>query len=190
MFIDSDVLNFYGTSGVLSTALSISACSTVATTLDTAEDGKISFQINSKTGFPEGAEDDRAKVITTAIYFKAKEQNEYMPSHGFSYQVEFKKGYTPISIKVEDETEKPLTLEMEDKTPVLNNSIWSGLSKLSVMNDAVFAQMVKQGDWYLIRKFTITYSDGQTRVLHQLARITSAMRIRALENIAKYGKKS
>lgn len=101
----------------------------------------------------------------------------------FLYELKVAEGFTPTSITVLSENNKPISVEVKDSKPALVGSLWSATSKPNDLDERAFNAMTGKDPWILQRKFQITYSDGTERALHQLAIITNPMRFRMLEQV-------
>lgn len=150
--------------------------------LPTAEDGEITYQLDTQTKKPISAKDDRAEVSVLSLSLLPKNPGEQLRL-AYSYELKIKDGFVPTSIKVISEGgESPTTL-IEDKKPSLTGNRWSDMSLPGVLDKRTFDAFASSDPWILQQKFIIKYSDGVERTLHQLAVITSAQRFSMLERL-------
>ncbi|MFZ6769991.1 hypothetical protein ACO0LM_23295 [Undibacterium sp. Di26W] len=150
--------------------------------LPTAEDGNVSYQFNTETKLPMSVSDERAEVVAVTFMALPKEPNTPL-YWAFGYDIRFKNGVVPTSIKVEDERKKPITQDVFDAKPSLNSGLWKAHSKPVLLNNEWFTAITAKDPWILQERITILYEDGSKSVLHQLAVITNPMRFKVLETI-------
>ena len=70
----------------------------------------------------------------------------------FLYELKVAEGFTPTSITVLSENNKPISVEVKDQSLLLVGSLWSATSKpMTLMN--AFNAMTGKDPWILQRKF-------------------------------------
>lgn len=145
----------------------------------TGEDGDVLAKFDKSTRLPRGASDDRAEV--TGVYLAVSSGSGLQWT--WVYSVKFKEGIVPTVIRVEDESQAPNLLEVEDRHPMLKGLNWIHESPKKPFTKEVFDYMQSKGTWFYMRKFIIDYPDGSKSVLHQPVLYTQAARIEILQTM-------
>jgi hypothetical protein len=150
--------------------------------LPTAEDGEIVYRVDNATKQAANAKDDRAETLPVSLAFLPRAPGGGM-QWTFVYRVRFSGSAKPVSIRVETENQKPVTLEVEDRDPKVKSGIWAG--RVAPIDFSKFwAEKIAAKDpWMLQRRYTITYADGRKSVLHQLSVLTTEGRAQMLETM-------
>lgn len=150
--------------------------------LPTAEDGNVTYQFDTNSKLPLSAKDESAEVMSVALSFMPKEPNTPL-FWAFAYDIRFKNGVVPTSIRVEDERKQPISLDVFVLKPSLDSNTWKSHSQPRELDKQWFNAMTAKEPWVLQERITITYADGSKSILHQLAVITNPMRFRLLETV-------
>lgn len=150
--------------------------------LPTAEDGEVSYRIDSVTKKPLSAQDDRAEITSVSLAFLPKAPGEPL-RWAFLYGVRFKGGAEPKSVSVQTLGKAKTLLDASEPSVTLKDGVWNGTGKARVMDEQMFREMTRKEPWVLQKKFVITYADGSVRTLHQLAVITNPARVQLLEMV-------
>lgn len=143
----------------------------------TAEDGVVLAKFNKTTRMPVGASDERAEVTGVLLSIFTGNPLEWT----WTYLVRFKTDIAPTHIRIEDESQRPNLLEVENAAPILKESTWVGEAQHQPLTKDVFDYMQSKGNWFYMRKFIIEFADGKKSVLHQPVIYSQAARIEILK---------
>jgi len=151
-------------------------------TLPTAEDGDIVYRVDNVSKQALNAKDDRAETLPVALSFAPRTPGG-PPQWTFVHRVRFATGAKPVSIRVESENRKPVTVEVEDRKPALDRGVWIG-TVAPIDFDRFWAGKIAAKDpWMLQRRYTIVYADGRKSVLHQLSVLTTERRAEMVQTM-------
>jgi hypothetical protein len=152
--------------------------------LPTAEDGEIVYRVDNVAKQAANAKDDRAETLPASTAFLPRTPGGGM-QWAFVYRVRFAPKAKPVSIRVETENQKPVTLELEDAKPQLRDGAWAGTAAPIDFNRFWAEKITAKDPWLLQRRYTIVYADGRKSVLHQLSILTTEGRARMLETMSR-----
>lgn len=153
--------------------------------LPTAEDGEVVYRVDNVAKQAMNAKDDRAETLPVSTIFLPR-TSAGLPKWTFLYKVRFAPGVKPVSIRIETENAKPVTLAIDDRNPRLKDGVWEGTIAPPLEFNRAWAEKIAAKDaWMLQRRYTIAYADGRKSILHQLSILTSERRAEMLQTMAR-----
>jgi hypothetical protein len=106
----------------------------------------------------------------------------------FTFLVQFKQGYKPANILVEDVTEEPILEVYQDNDPTAHFSklsFWGGVSKPFAPPDEHVKWMLTEDNTVRVYRFTIKTSDGVSHVLREPLVVSMRMKATVRSHLAK-----
>jgi len=84
----------------------------------------------------------------------------------FGAQLEFKEGFKPVAITVDDVSDTPILSVYSDNAPILSKAnVWSGMSPAHHPTEDLVKWILTLDNTVKVYRFTVKLSDGTTHVL-------------------------
>lgn len=112
---------------------------------------------------PIAEENGDFKVATILPLAPSKEAKRV----DYDVKLKFKGGARPTRIKVEDVSEDPIVLVMEDASPHLDQGVWEGKIIGLDSKDRRIGWVLSLEDSVRVLRFTVVLADGRTDTIEQ-----------------------
>lgn len=131
--------------------------------------GGESFEVKLDSKGVERAEDKDAKVTIAGIIIDSPSKKA-----GYNAEIQIKSGFVPTHIVMEDISEDPVVMVLNDEHPVVTaEHLWKAVSTYRELDDSRFKWLMPLDNSVRVYRFTITTEDGRTLVYRQAAFYTS-----------------
>jgi hypothetical protein len=121
-------------------------------------------------GPPKGAENEFIRVESAGLAFHNDPPRGATLGFGFAFRL--KKPLTLTRVKIEDVTDRPVAVVIEDKNPKLKNSLWFAQAGMQPLTKEGFPWMYDFFDTTKVFRLTISSTEQPDIVLEQKAKFT------------------